>query len=113
MADSSGTPSVTDPAPFEKGPELPVELSPGQVVPASELIPAVAHDFPEGGTKAWLAVAGSSAALFVSFGWVNCIALFQAEYETNQLKNYTSSEVSWITSMECMMLRLSCRETAS
>lgn len=56
----------------------------------------------EGGLKAWLTVAGSSAALFVSFGWVNCIGLFQAEYEANQLKDYTSSEVSWIASMECM-----------
>jgi hypothetical protein len=28
--------------------------------------------------------------MFVAFGWVNCIALFQAEYETNQLKDYSS-----------------------
>ncbi|EAW15403.1 putative monocarboxylate transporter [Aspergillus fischeri NRRL 181] len=49
---------------------------------------------------AWLTVAGASVALFVSFGWVNCIGLFQAEYEANQLKDYSSSDVSWITSME-------------
>ncbi|CAI7584804.1 unnamed protein product [Penicillium viridicatum] len=55
---------------------------------------------PDGGLQAWLTVAGASVALFVSFGWVNCIALFQSEYETNQLKDYSSSEVSWITSME-------------
>jgi hypothetical protein len=58
-------------------------------------------ELPEGGTKAYLAVAGAFTGMFVSFGWVNCIALFQAEYETNQLKNYTTSEVSWITSIEC------------
>jgi hypothetical protein len=56
---------------------------------------------PEGSLKAYLAVVGTFTAMFVSFGWVNCIALFQAEYETNQLKQYTSSQVSWITSMEC------------
>lgn len=56
---------------------------------------------PEGGTKAWLSLLGASCALFASFGWVNCIALFQAEYETNQLKDYSKSSVSWITSMEC------------
>lgn len=39
--------------------------------------------------------------MFVSFGWVNCIGVFQAEYETNQLKEYSSSEVAWITSLEC------------
>jgi hypothetical protein len=58
-------------------------------------------EVPEGSLKAYLAVVGAFTAMFVSFGWVNCIALFQAEYETNQLKQYTSSQVSWITSMEC------------
>lgn len=61
------------------------------------------HVPSEGGTKAWLTVAGSSAALFVTFGWVNCIGLFQAQYELNQLSTYTSSQISWITSMECQM----------
>jgi hypothetical protein len=56
---------------------------------------------PEGGTKAWLSLLGASCAMFVSFGWVNCIALFQAQYETDQLKQYSKSTVSWITSMEC------------
>jgi hypothetical protein len=37
-------------------------------------------DVPEGGTKAYLAVLGAFTGMFVSFGWVNCIALFQAEY---------------------------------
>lgn len=59
---------------------------------------------PEGGTKAYLSLLGGSLGLFISFGWVNCIALFQAEYEINQLKTYSSSEVSWITSSECESL---------
>ncbi|KAK2594397.1 hypothetical protein QQS21_007903 [Conoideocrella luteorostrata] len=42
--------------------------------------------------------------MFVFFGWVNCIALFQAEYETNQLKQYNKSTVSWITSMEIFFM---------
>jgi hypothetical protein len=42
--------------------------------------------------------------MFVSFSWVNCITLFQAEYEINQLKDYTTSEVSWITSTECRFI---------
>lgn len=56
---------------------------------------------PEGGSRAWLTVAGSAAALFVTFGWVNCIGLFQAQYEAHELRQYSSSEISWITSMEC------------
>ncbi|KAL4751796.1 hypothetical protein BDW72DRAFT_192657 [Aspergillus terricola var. indicus] len=55
---------------------------------------------PEGGREAWLSLIGASLAMFVSFGWVNCIALFQAEYESNQLRQYSQSTVSWITSME-------------
>lgn len=62
------------------------------------------HEAPEGGLKAWLAVAGASAALFTSFGWTNCIGLFQDEYQTNQLKQYSSSTVSWITSVQCMFI---------
>lgn len=56
---------------------------------------------PDGGARAWLTVAGSSAALFVTFGWVNCIGLFQAQYEMDQLSRYSSSKISWITSVEC------------
>jgi len=77
---------------LEKGPEDPATEAPKAAPPV----------VPDGGRQAWLTVAGASVALFVSFGWVNCIALFQSEYETNQLKDYSSSEVSWITSMECM-----------
>jgi hypothetical protein len=56
--------------------------------------------FPDGGTKAWLTVAGASACLFVSFGWVNCIGVFQDYYQTHQLKDYTASDVSWIPALQ-------------
>ncbi|RAO69110.1 uncharacterized protein BHQ10_005122 [Talaromyces amestolkiae] len=61
---------------------------------------AAPPEAPEGGTKAWLSVLGASAALFTSFGWTNCIGLFQDEYQSNQLKEYSSSTVSWITSVQ-------------
>jgi len=56
--------------------------------------------FPDGGAKAWLAVAGASACLFVSFGWVNCVGVFQEYYQTNQLKEYSTSEVAWIPALQ-------------
>lgn len=63
----------------------------------------VEHDvYPEAGTRAWLTVAGASACLFVSFGWVNCIGIFQAYYQSNQLRNYTPSEIAWIPSLQSM-----------
>ena len=56
--------------------------------------------FPEGGGKAWLTVAGAAACLFVSFGWVNCVGVFQDYYQTHQLKQYTPSDISWIPSLQ-------------
>jgi len=38
------------------------EAPPGPMDPRS---------FPDGGWEAWLAVSGSFACLFVSFGWIN------------------------------------------
>jgi MFS family permease len=61
-------------------------------------------DFPDGGVEAWLVVLGCWCALFCSFGWINCIGVFQDYYQQNQLSSYSPSTVSWISSMEtfCM-----------
>lgn len=63
-------------------------------------------DFPDGGLEAWLVVLGSWCALFSSFGWINCIGIFQEYYQEHQLSAYSPSTVSWISSMEtfCMFL---------
>ena len=58
--------------------------------------------FPDGGAKAWLTVAGASACLFVSFGWVNCVGIFQDYYQMNQLKNYSPSNIAWIPALQSM-----------
>ncbi|RMZ86346.1 hypothetical protein DV736_g6428, partial [Chaetothyriales sp. CBS 134916] len=60
--------------------------------------------FPEGGTEAWLTVAGASACLFVSFGWVNCVGIFQEYYQLNQLNEYTPSEIAWIPSLQIFFM---------
>lgn len=56
--------------------------------------------FPDGGTEAWLTVAGAAACLFVSFGWVNAVGFFQDYYERNQLKQYSPSQIAWISSLQ-------------
>ncbi|KAK1146881.1 hypothetical protein N8T08_002207 [Aspergillus melleus] len=81
---------------MSSSPSKPLPLSDPSEVPKTELDPP-----KEGNPTAWLTIAGSAAALFASFGWVNCIGVFQAEYENNQLREYSSSQISWITSMEC------------
>ncbi|RYO87194.1 hypothetical protein DL766_005461 [Monosporascus sp. MC13-8B] len=59
---------------------------------------------PDQGAAAWLAVAGGFSLLFVSFGWITCIGVFQNYYQTHQLSSYTPSTIAWIPSVEtCMM----------
>ncbi|PGH10206.1 hypothetical protein AJ79_05459 [Helicocarpus griseus UAMH5409] len=60
--------------------------------------------FPDGGMEAWTVVFGGFCALFVSFGWITCIGVFQDYYQNNQLKAYSPSTIAWIPSLEtCIM----------
>lgn len=61
-------------------------------------------EYPEGGATAWLAVAGATACLFVSFGWVNTIGVFQEYYQSNQLRDDTASDIAWIPSLQSTSL---------
>lgn len=56
--------------------------------------------------RGWLAVCGGFACLFVSFGWITCIGVFQAYYTTHQLRDYSASTIGWIPSVETFMLFL-------
>ncbi|KAI1772658.1 MFS general substrate transporter [Hypoxylon cercidicola] len=56
--------------------------------------------------RGWLAVVGGFACLFVSFGWITCIGVFQAYYSTHQLREYSASTVGWIPSAETFLLFL-------
>lgn len=74
---------------------------PRSVVPPGGVNPA---DFPDGGLEAWLVVLGGWACLFVSFGWINCIGVFQEYYQEHLLTGYSSSTISWIPSLELFMM---------
>ncbi|KAI8713904.1 MFS domain-containing protein [Fusarium sp. LHS14.1] len=62
------------------------------------------NDFPDGGFRAWSVVAGAWAANICSFGWINCIGVFQAYYQEEYLKGYSLSAISWIASLELSIL---------
>lgn len=68
--------------------------------------PSIHHpsQFPDGGLRAWLVVAGGYACLFCSFGWINAIGIFQAYYQTDLLKDYPPSTISWIISLETFFM---------
>ena len=82
---------------------------------------------PEGGFQAWTVVLGAWCCSFCCYGWINSecrtwssaiffqsptdrsvsnkgIGVFQAYYENHQLKNYSSSTISWITSLEIFFM---------
>jgi hypothetical protein len=63
-----------------------------------QLQPQPHSDFPEGGRRAWLTVLGSSAIMFVTFGWLQALGVFQEYYQTHQLSQHTPSEIAWISS---------------
>ncbi|KAF2994039.1 hypothetical protein E8E13_000394 [Curvularia kusanoi] len=68
---------------------------------------SVSTNPPDGGAKAWLAVAGAWCGLFVSFGWITCMGLFQAHYQNHQLSAYSPSSIAWIPSVETFFLFVS------
>lgn len=79
----------------------------GEVVKPAPTVGGVnPADFPDGGLEAWLVVLGGWCCLFCSFGWINCIGVFQEYYQQNMLSQYSSSSVSWIPSMEVFMMFL-------
>ena len=64
-------------------------------------------DFPDGGLKAWSVVLGGCCCLFTSFGWINCIGIFQNYYQSHQLSNYSPSAIAWIPSTEVNVVQIS------
>ncbi|KAJ7040037.1 MFS general substrate transporter [Mycena alexandri] len=56
--------------------------------------------FPEGGTKAYLAVFGAFMALFCTFGQMNAFGTFQAWYAEHQLSHLEPSTIAWIGSLQ-------------
>ncbi|KAF2021995.1 MFS general substrate transporter [Aaosphaeria arxii CBS 175.79] len=73
--------------------------------PAPEVIsPYHPSQFPDGGRAAWLCLLGSFCCLFCSFGWINCVGVWQNYYQTHQLREYSPSTVAWISSCEIFVM---------
>ncbi|PVH97821.1 MFS general substrate transporter [Periconia macrospinosa] len=75
--------------------------------PAPEPIsPFHPSQFPDGGKDAWLCLLGAAFCLFCSFGWLNCVGVFQSYYSQNQLRDYSASQIAWISSLEIFVMFL-------
>lgn len=60
-------------------------------------------DFPEGGFKAWSVVVGAFCGSFSVFALINSTGVLLQYLQTNQLKDYTSAEISWIFGVELFL----------
>jgi len=61
---------------------------------------------PNGGLAAWVQVAASFAIFFNTWGMLNTFGVFQTYYETGALFTESSSNISWIGSIQsyCLLL---------
>jgi MFS family permease len=63
---------------------------------------------PNGGFKAWLQVAGAWTIMFNVLGLLNSYGQFQSIYETDLLKNESSSTIAWIGSTQFLVCYVVC-----
>lgn len=106
MSQKTPTPSAAvmsapaEDSPVQERAALPESEKPAAAAPS----PMDPSQFPDGGMKAWLTVIGSFCCLFVSFGWINSIGVFQQYYQTHQLSNLSASTIAWIPGLEVFIL---------
>ena len=61
---------------------------------------------PNGGILAWLQIAGGFMIFFNTWGLLTGFSVFQTYYESGQLFKASSSEISWIGSIQCFLLQV-------
>ncbi|KAI1811057.1 MFS general substrate transporter [Poronia punctata] len=84
------------------GPSADLPRSP---VPAASTSPETGDsEPPNGGVLAWLQVAASFVLYGNTLGLINTFGVYQNYYETNLLKEYSSSDISWIGSIQTFFL---------
>ncbi|KIJ69000.1 hypothetical protein HYDPIDRAFT_80918 [Hydnomerulius pinastri MD-312] len=66
--------------------------------------PPVAPSFPEGGTAAWCTVIGAALVQFCGFGYTSSYGVYQDYYTQHYLTNETSSNISWIGSINAFLV---------
>ncbi|PLB37086.1 putative MFS transporter [Aspergillus candidus] len=59
---------------------------------------------PEGGLRGWLCCAGGSLGFFATLGFLNAIGIFQTTYQETLLKDYSSSDISWIFTIQLALI---------
>ncbi|GAA5934505.1 uncharacterized protein JCM15063_004595 [Sporobolomyces koalae] len=61
---------------------------------------AAVGEFPDGGLRAWLVVAGAWSVSFATWGYINSFGVILSYTIENSLSDYTESEIAWIGSFQ-------------
>ncbi|KAI1652980.1 MFS general substrate transporter [Daldinia decipiens] len=80
--------------------------SPQATATATPLAEPKTPDVPDGGLVAWLQVLGAFVIMLASWGLTNSFGVYQTYYETDLLRSSTSSEISWIGSLQGALLNM-------
>lgn len=103
----TGQPDVETPSEENSVKEVPIDTT---------------NDYPEGGLRAWLVVAGASGVMFSTMGYGNAFgyvwiltlrhyliqdSVYQEYYSTHQLSHESPSAISWIGSLQIFFLFMS------
>ncbi|KAH6972872.1 major facilitator superfamily domain-containing protein [Ilyonectria sp. MPI-CAGE-AT-0026] len=75
-----------------------------EFTPSTTLPPPQPNNDAEGGVLAWLQVAGCFCLYWNSLGLINTFGVFQTFYENHLLTNMSSSDISWIGSIQMFFL---------
>lgn len=89
--------------------ELPPTTTAGPVQDAEKQQPNPAPQQegpPNGGTMAWLQVLGSWMLFFNTWGTLNTFGVYQTYYESGDLYTASSSDISWIGSVQAFLVLL-------
>ena len=81
----------------------------GETVPGQDVHPESSNTsgpspVPDGGLQAWLHVVGGFILFFNTWGLLNAFGVFQTYYESGALFTASSSNISWIGSIQSFML---------
>lgn len=63
--------------------------------------------YPDGGMRAWLNIVGCTLIAMTGFGQVTAFGVFQTYYAENMLATESSSTISWIGSVQILLLYIS------
>lgn len=61
-------------------------------------------EFPDGGLKAWLVVAGTFSSLFCTLGFSNSFGVFQTYYKLRVMPKEGFDDIAWIGSIQFFLI---------